>query len=62
MNDKAIEKLRAALMFCLSLQCNDHFNHHTKETIEITTNCVKYVIGKLEKGEIDMELIKREVK
>jgi hypothetical protein len=62
MNDKAIPKLRTALMFWLAFARNARFNHHTKETIEITINCVKYVIGKAEKGEIDMELISKEVK
>jgi len=62
MSDKAIDKLRTALLFWQSFKRNARFNHHTKETIEITINCVKYVIGKLEKGEIDMKLFEREVK
>lgn len=60
--NKALPKLRTALMFWLAFRRNARFNHHTLETIEITIKCVKYVIDKAEKGEIDMELIDREGK
>ena len=55
--EKAIQKLRTALMFWSSFARNSRFNAHTRETIQITIETLKYVLGKVERKEIDMKLI-----
>ncbi len=59
----ATAKLRTAIQFWMSFARSARFNHHTKETIEITIESLKYVLGKLEAGEIDMiRILKSEAK
>lgn len=61
-HDKAIAKLRTAIQFWNSFSRTYFRDSHTRETLEITINSLKYVVSKLEKQEIDMKLFSREVK
>jgi len=59
---RALIKLRTAINFWTSFSRSARFNHHTKETIQITLESLKYTVNKLENGEIGMKLVKKDGK